>query len=97
MMEKKELVAILERMADHYSKAEGDYIAGDVETVVRRWSVEHPAETRQTKFLKQFPNAELDMKGNIYICPHNADTTYKDCKSNISCSDCRTAYWNKEC
>lgn len=97
MMEKKEFIAILKRIENYCSEIEGKYIAGDVETAVRKWAVAHPVKTRQAKFLKQFPHAELDSRGNIYICPHNADITYKDCKCYICCDDCRTAYWGEEC
>lgn len=97
MMKKKELIAILKEMADHYSTAEEDYIAGDVETAVERWAAEHHRETRQTKFLRQFPHAELDYNGNISICPHSVDITYRDCKRYTCCKECRAAYWGGKC
>ena len=36
---------------------------------VEEWAAAHPAKTRQSEFLKQWPNAELDREGLIIICP----------------------------
>ena len=61
--------------------------------IVEKWSVEHPIKTRQSEFLKMFPNARPE-----YIEPCNMDTslaTDKRCK-NIDCDSCRREFWNEE-
>lgn len=71
---------------------------------------EHPRKTRQSEFLKMFPNAVLiardwlqyhsDTKDDcpvIDICPHKVDTTLEvDCKDVRSCYVCRKEYWQAE-
>lgn len=65
--------------------------------IVIKWAKDHPVKTRQSEFLKQFPNAPKS--GRVLdICPQNLDIEYmppKRCE-NISCSACKTDYWNEE-
>lgn len=64
---------------------------------VEQWSKDHPVKTRQSEFLKMFPNAQKS--GRVLdICPQNLNVEYmppKRCE-NISCSACKTDYWNEE-
>jgi hypothetical protein len=66
---------------------------------VEKWAKEHPAKTRQSEFLKQWPNAELDCEGVIVIDPCDIDKTmyrkYKGC-SKGDCPDCRRDFWLAE-
>lgn len=65
--------------------------------IVEEWAKDNPAKTRQSEFLKMFPNAPKS--GRVLdICQKNLNTEYmppKRCE-NISCSACKTDYWNKE-
>ncbi len=69
-----------------------------VEKVVEEWLKDHPAKTRQTEFLKKFPNAAVS-HGTINILPCWLDTTLaEDCDDGYprECVECRNAYWSKE-
>lgn len=64
--------------------------------IVRKWSEEHPMKTRKSEFLKMFPNAKLDSKGNPFFCPKYIDVNLKTiCGKNPGCNDCANAYWNE--
>lgn len=69
---------------------------------VEKWAAEHPAKTRQSEFLKMFPNALFDKHGvtNVYVC--RIDKRYGDGDTNeynchgVNCDDCRRKYWSEE-
>lgn len=75
----------------------------DIDTIknnvdcVNKWAKDHPVKTRQSEFLKMFPNAPKS--GRVLdICPQNLNIEYmppKRCE-NISCGACKTDYWNEE-
>lgn len=64
---------------------------------VEEWAKDHPVKTRQSEFLKLFPNAPKS--GRVLdICPQNLNIDYmppKRCE-NIYCGACKTDYWNEE-
>lgn len=65
--------------------------------VVEEWSKAHPKKTRQSEFLKMFPNAKMLPTG-IPVCrPCEVDSTF-EAGSNCACrcNDCRFYYWNQE-
>ena len=63
--------------------------------LVEKWAKEHPIKTRQSEFLKMFPNAIIDDNGVINICPGGCDDKIEfDC--NNSCAACRRKYWMEE-
>lgn len=65
--------------------------------IVERWSDEHPIKTRQSEFLKIFPNAVIQ-NGVIQICPRNIDQnsiTSEECEELV-CVECRKKYWLAE-
>lgn len=66
--------------------------------IVEKWSAEHPVKTRQSEFLKMFPNADLMRDGAINICPRYTDIRYKrqDERFQTNCDDCRKEYWLAE-
>lgn len=84
-------------MFQHFDKAN---------EIVLKWCDEHPIKTRQSEFLKLFPNAETDTSGVIMIAPcgvnrtlYDVDGYYDKCKRAIeygSCEKCRKEYWNEE-
>lgn len=63
--------------------------------IVETWTKEHPIKTRQSEFLKTFPDSETDMNGVIYICPKRINCQY-DCWAYDSCDKCREKFWSEE-
>lgn len=74
-----------------------DEKASRVKSIVEQWAKDNPVKTRQSEFLKLFPNAPKS--GRVLdICPQNLNIDYmppKRCE-NISCGACKTDYWNEE-
>lgn len=74
--------------------------AEDVVKEVEEWSAAHPRKTRQSVFLEQYPEAEIDDKrGDLMLCPKRVSTDcrnrYGNCTSRL-CSDCRREFWMQE-
>lgn len=61
--------------------------------IVEQWAKEHPIKTRQSEFLKMFPNAEMS-DGAIAICPKRVDKKYY-CAS-MPCDECYRKFWLTE-
>lgn len=63
--------------------------------IVEKWLAEHPIKTRQSEFLKMFPNAQTLRNGALVVCPKVIDL---ECgiNCNKSCRDCRKEYWLEE-
>ena len=75
--------------------------AEDVVKEVEEWSAAHPRKTRQSVFLKQWPEAKLDTNGAVAICPTILSKDYrsanKRCKHpDTACYDCRREFWMQE-
>lgn len=91
----KDGMCMVRRMA----MLDDDSIKSVDETVskVEQWAKDNPVKTRQSEFLKLFPNAPKS--GRVLdICPQNLNIDYmppKRCE-NISCGACKTDYWNEE-
>ena len=70
--------------------------------IVEQWAAEHPAKTRQSEFLKQYPEAALTQDGVITICPVAISSAYRgktgNCEvtNNGTCADCRRKFWLAE-
>lgn len=66
--------------------------------IILNWCKEHPAETRQDKFLEQYPNVRMDNRMVISICPKKIDSTFEAarCDAAFSCEECRKQYWLAE-
>ena len=63
------------------------------------WSKEHSKKTRQSEFLKMFPNARIDDNGTLLICPRHVDVTAIDsrrCLGSPTCTECLKEYWLSE-
>lgn len=78
---------------------EDDFDPVMVVEIVEKWSEQHPRKTRQSVFLKQYPNAVLDKDGVLRICPSfvGGDTPEKyKCICLTDCSDCRREFWIQE-
>lgn len=86
-------------------KSKGGCIAimfGDMEEavpIVEQWSKDHPVKTRQSEFLKMFPNADL-----ICLLPCHVEkdkrpmrcAKYGYLSITCRCDRCRDDYWNEE-
>lgn len=65
--------------------------------IVEKWVEGHPVKTRQTEFLKKFPNTAVS-HGTIDILPCWLDKTLaEDCDDGYprECVECRKEFWNK--
>lgn len=71
----------------------------DVVAEVEEWAKMNPVKTRQSVFLEQYPEAEIDECGYLMLCPKriSADcrNRYGKCTSRL-CSDCRCEFWMQE-
>ena len=69
---------------------------------VEQWAKEHPAKTRQSEFLKQWPDAEIGGDGLPSIAPCQLDVRLidgespEDCEGRGVCAECRRDFWLKE-
>lgn len=62
--------------------------------IVEQWAKEHPIKTRQSEFLKMFPNAFMD--GQVLnLCPKGFEGR-TDCIARYNCANCRHEYWLQE-
>lgn len=60
-----------------------------------QWAAEHPVKTRQSEFLKLFPNAQTD-SGCLNACPMDVfGNTGIDCNKR-TCFECKKAFWLQE-
>lgn len=66
--------------------------------IVEQWAKDHPVKTRQSEFLKMFPNAQMVGIERTFCVAH-FDIT-KKCKgtnpSEEQCIACRYRFWNEE-
>ena len=63
--------------------------------IAEKWAAEHPAKTRQSEFLKLFPNAQTD-SGCLNACPMDVfGNTGIDCNKH-TCFECKKAFWLAE-
>ena len=86
------------RRSSSYRTFENDNPEEAVE-IVEKWAAEHPRKTRQSEFLKMFPNAALD-NGTIRACPQliEGEDNYNCIYDNgiPSCINCCKQYWLAE-
>ena len=78
-----------------------DSIKSIEETVskIEQWAKDNPIKTRQSEFLKIFPNARIDDSRVLIFCPKDflpvgARSTY--CEKHENCKECRKDYWLTE-
>ena len=70
---------------------------------VEQWAKEHPVKkTRQSEFLKQWPDAEIGGDGLPSVAPCQLDVrlihreSKVDCEDRGVCNKCRRDFWLKE-
>lgn len=69
--------------------------------IVEQWAERHPAKTRQSVFLLQYPEADLTENGVVPLCPRAVSAAYRDeeglcANSPEKCADCRRRFWLAE-
>lgn len=67
--------------------------------LVEKWAEEHPRKTRQSEFLKQWPNAKMNpFTETVDVPPCCLDKSLLDeCREHfIDCNDCERKYWLME-
>lgn len=69
--------------------------------IVEKWAKEHPIKTRQSEFLKQWPDASIDDLGVLKVCPSPISTSHRNAHggctySGGNCSGCRREFWLAE-
>lgn len=76
----------------------GDYSVENIEKTilkVEQWAKDHPVKTRQSEFLKMFPNADF-CRDVINILPCIVEKGMSKCCSDKRCEECRKDYWLTE-
>ena len=64
--------------------------------IVEQWAKEHPAKTRQSEFLKHYPDARILAHGCLNVCPMNVcSDTGINCNAQ-PCIECKKAFWLAE-
>ena len=67
----------------------------EVVAEVEEWAKDHPIKTRQSEFLKLFPNAQTD-SGCLNACPMDVfGNTGIDCNKR-TCFECKKDFWLAE-
>ena len=112
-MDAVEYVKQRERMCGHYVHC-GDCPVGDYQgctslneipkmvPIVEKWAKEHPVKTRQSEFLKQWPDAEIGYDGLLTIAPCQLNIellqcdSQEDCENRGVCNKCCRDFWLKE-
>lgn len=96
----KECPAYKYRCGEEFDEQEEDGVS-----IVEQWAKEHPVKTRQSEFLKMFPNARIESDGMPSICPivvdkrcHNKDDDALFClvRDEEECRKCRRDFWLAE-
>ena len=65
--------------------------------IVKEWSAAHPIKTRQSVFLEQWPEAQIDDNGVPCINPCQLLEEYRsDDGCTASCTNCRREFWMQE-
>lgn len=69
----------------------------EVVELVEDWAKNNPVRTRQSEFLRMFPNAMInESDGILCITPCNIEGKSIGCPNGKSCGDCRRDYWLTE-
>lgn len=83
---------------DNYGYCNGnasEYVEKSVH-IAEQWAKDHPVKTRQSEFLKMFPNAVIDEDDGILgIRPCDIDESI-GCTDGKGCDGCRRRYWLTE-
>ena len=72
--------------------------AEEIVELVEQWSAAHLRKTRQSVFLEQYPQADIDNTGLLILRPKRISADIRvtvDCLRK-RCSDCRREFWMQE-
>lgn len=69
--------------------------AEKVVKIVEQWAKEHPVKTRQSEFLKLFPDADIST-GHVNVCPNSLYKETCTCSKYPTCSACKHEFWLQE-
>lgn len=113
-MDALEFLKERKRMCNYYSHCDGcpldeskciiestafDEDCKRIAAAIEQWSKEHPRKTRQSVFLEQWPETEIDKYGCLRLCPELVSADYRnrhgDCLNRV-CIDCRREFWMQE-
>lgn len=75
--------------------------AEEIVELVEEWSAAHPRKTRQSVFLKQWPEAAIDSYGVLNLCPTPISKSHRNiygkcAHAGVNCDKCRREFWNQE-
>nr|DAO23096.1 MAG TPA: 14-3-3 protein gamma [Caudoviricetes sp.] len=75
--------------------------AEEIVELVEKWSAAHSRKTRQSVFLKQYPEAPVGDNGILRACPTSISAKYMDKRGRCnnmgrSCDDCKREFWMQE-
>ena len=97
------------RQVRRMGKQKGEAICFKLEEIdteiveqVEQWAKAHPEKTRQSEFLKQWPDAEISDDGLPAIAPCQLNVellqceSQEDCEERGACGKCRCDFWLKE-
>lgn len=83
-------------MMDAKCAISDDFYPGQIISAVEKWSKDHPVKTRQSEFLKMFPNV-LVYDGVVSIAPCRVDVeNYRVEECDGLCMKCCYKYWSQE-
>nr|DAO90876.1 MAG TPA: hypothetical protein [Caudoviricetes sp.] len=81
---------------DGYCIVDTNEYAEEAVQIVEQWAKDHPVKTRQSEFLKMFPDAVIDEDdGILCIDPCTIDGSI-GCTNGKGCDGCRRKYWLAE-
>lgn len=63
--------------------------------IVERWGAEHPIKTRQSEFLKHYPDAQID-SGCLNACPMDVFGNMGINCNKQTCYECKKKFWLTE-
>lgn len=75
--------------------------AEEIVREVEEWSAAHPRKTRQSVFLEQWPEAQIDDTDVLCVCPAEISPSHRKdgggCLNiHKKCANCRYEFWSQE-
>lgn len=69
--------------------------------LLEEWSAAHPRKTRQSVFLKQYPEAKIEKDGYLGVCPYLVSASHRGRNGlcavyDKDCIECRHEFWPQE-
>ena len=70
--------------------------------MVEQWAKEHPVKTRQSEFLRMWPDADIGDDGLPVVAPCQLcagllhGESVEDCESRGVCDECHREFWMQE-